>query len=611
MRGGTNGNAATLTVRRTKLENNGFYSTSNGDGIYGTNARFVLEDSALWSNKEDGLNAGVTSAYTPTPSEVSGTSFWNNGRYGVYIDQSTGADALGPDGHIAGKPGNAVYDNGTFGYSATETWVQLKAIRDSLSMDWSGTYWGPVSFTSCGLGTQNGHLSYGVTDANTTTPYPVDRGPVSYSTGTDITDPNHPIWCGNDSVVDNPPAYEMPAIQFPPTAPALFGGLQLEQTYGCTDCNLADRGLALALDAGKGLSPLAYTPWPVSTASGSLTQSATDLRLSGPGIAFAWTRTYNSRDTTTGALGPGWSHPYGAKLTVVDPPTNQLLDYRTGSGQKTRFNRISGGATGAATFAARGFDGTMKRLSSNAFELTTRDQRIYSFDSGGLLTQIKPRFLPATTLAYTSGKLSSITDSAGRTITVTYTVADPTLIDKVTLPDGRYAQYSYTSGKMTSVRDPRGKSWTLAYDGNGRLASIQDPVGHYELQNVLYDGSGRVTSEQNGTGDAISYAYTTSAPYDVTTVTIPGRGDWVYKHVGYMLFQLTNPLGRTSFFTYDGGARRATVKDPRGYLRRFEYDRFGDIVREVAPSSLGTIERTYNPSNDLPTEKVSHRRHLS
>jgi hypothetical protein len=58
MNGGTNGTAATLTVRRTKIENNGFYSTSNGDGINATNARIVLEDSALWSNKDDGLDAG-------------------------------------------------------------------------------------------------------------------------------------------------------------------------------------------------------------------------------------------------------------------------------------------------------------------------------------------------------------------------------------------------------------------------------------------------------------------------------------------------------------------------------------------------------------------------
>jgi hypothetical protein len=148
---------------------------------------------------------GVTSSYTPTPAEVSGTSIWKNGRYGVYIDQGASADSLGPDGNIAGKLGNVIYDNGTFGFTALETWQQLKAIRDApTAIDWSNNYWGPVVFIPCGLGPQIGHLSFALTDGNTTTPYPVDRGPVSYTTTADISDPTNPLWCGNDSVLDYP-----------------------------------------------------------------------------------------------------------------------------------------------------------------------------------------------------------------------------------------------------------------------------------------------------------------------------------------------------------------------------------------------------------------------
>jgi RHS repeat-associated protein len=112
-----------------------------------------------------------------------------------------------------------------------------------------------------------------------------------------------------------------------------------------------------------------------------------------------------------------------------------------------------------------------------------------------------------------------------------------------------------------------------------------------------------VTSEQNGAGDAIGYAYTTTSPYDVTTVTIPGRGDWVYKHIGYLLISVTNPLGKTTSYSYDSMARKASVTDPRGYRRRFEYDAYGNPVKEVAPSSLGTVTRTFNGTNDLLTEK--------
>ena len=92
-----------------------------------------------------------------------------------------------------------------------------------------------------------------------------------------------------------------------------------------------------------------------------------------------------------------------------------------------------------------------------------------------------------------------------------------------------------------------------------------------------------MTSEENGAGDATTYAYTTSGGYDVTTVTIPGRGDWVYKHSRYLLFRVTDPLERTTSYTYDGMGRRATVTDGRGNTRRFEYDAFGNVVKEIAP----------------------------
>jgi RHS repeat-associated protein len=598
--GGTNGTNSALTVRRTKVENNGFQGVNlRGDGMNVNNARVVVEDSAFWSNANDGIDYLVSSGYTPAPGEISGSSIWNNKRYGVYLFQDTSVAALAPDGNVAGKPGNAVYDNGTFGWATTERWHQLSILRTSTSVDWTRTYWGPVRFVPCGFGSQNGHLSYGAPDPDPTASFPIDRGPVNHTLAVSGSE-----GCGNDNLLVNPPAYEIPDLYFD-APPPMFEPLPEERTYG-TDCTSVDPLFAITSDAGAAIglaAPFAHTSKPVNTASGSLTETATDLKLAGPGVPFAWTRTYNSRDTTVGALGPGWTHPFAAKLTVIDSTT---LEYRCGSGQRTRFTKVTGGATGAATYRSKGFDGSMKRLADNSYEMKTRDQRKFLFDVNGNLTQMKPRFLPATTLAYTSGKLTSITDSAGRVITFTYLGSDPTLIWKVSLPspDNRYVEYGYTNGRLTSVRDPRGKTWTLAYDGNGRLTSIRDPLLRYEIQNVLYDGSGRVTSEQDGTGDTIGYAYTTSGNYDVTTVTIPGRGDWIYRHRGNMLFEVEDPLGRKTSYTYDSMARPATVKDGRGNVRRFEYDDRGNVVKEVAPASLGfSVERTFNATNDLLTEK--------
>jgi RHS repeat-associated protein len=597
MFGGTSGANMSLTIRRSKFESNGFYASSNGDGLNLWNGRAVVEDSAFWSNKEDGVDVGVTSGYTPDPAEISGSSMYKNSGYGVYIDLGTGAEAKGPDGNIPGKLANAIYDNGSFGFAQTETWQQFKGFTTALSVDWRGTYWGSVSHVPCSLGNQNGHLSFGVPDPNPGAVFPVSRGPVSYKLEIQGTPT---VWCANDYILVNPAAAEMPPILFPPPPPTV--GIGLEQTFGAMDCQCEEPENAVSIDGGSSSGPVRYTGWPVNTSSGSLTESATDLRLAGPGVPFTWTRSYNSRDTSTGALGTGWAHAFEAKISVSNPTTGEL-EYRAGSGQRTKFTKTSGGGTGAATYAARGFDGTLKRLASNAYELTTRDRRKFSFDSAGNLTELKPRFGPATALAYTSGKLSSITDSAGRAISIAYSVSNPSLIERVMLPDARYVEYGYTSARLTSVRDPRAKIWTLGYDASNRLTSIQDARGRYELQNVVYDGSNRVTSEQNGALDTITYAYTTSGDYDVTTVTVPGRGAWVYKHRNYMLFSVTDPLSRTTSYTYDLQARKATEKDARGNVTRFEYDERGNFLKEVGPSSLGTVIRTFNATNDLLTEK--------
>ena len=606
--GGTSGTAASATIRRTKVEKNGFFtSPSGGDGLHDFNAEVVVSDSAFWSNRGDGLEVGVTSGYTRPTSKITGSSFLYNGvastnpGYGVYIDQGPGAAALGPDGHVTGETANAIYDNGTFGFSATETWRQLRVTRQVLpnasDVDWSGTYWGPVEHVPCGLGSMNGHLSFGAPDPNPaiSPPLAVERGPVTHK-----LDFNLEGGCGNDYVLVNPPAEDLPNLYFKPPAPPTFGGLLLGQTFGNKDCQCFDPEIANSLDGGSELGPLAYVGDPVNTASGALTEFATDLRLAGPGIPFAWTRSYTSRDTASGALGVGWTHPFAASIAVVNPTTGEL-EYRSGSGQRTRFTRMTGGSSGTATYLGKGFDGTLARNASNEYDVKTRDQRVFHFDNSGKLTQIKPRFRPATTLAYTGSNLTSITDSAGRTITITYTGS---LIQRVTLvPDGRYVEYGYTSGRLTSVRDARGETWTLDYDTNGLLESIEDPLHHFQLQNVVYDGQGRVTSEQNGAGDTIGYAYaTTSDGNEVTTVSIPGRDDWVYTHRNNLLFEVTDPLDRTTSYEYDWVAHRTRVTDPRGNKRRFRF-KAGNLKREHVDGLDYTIERTFTATNDLLTEK--------
>lgn len=332
--GSTDGTAASAVIRRTKVERNG------GSGTYIFNAHALIEDSASWSNAGDGLKIWVASGYTAAPSVVTGTSVWDNSGTGVQITLDADVAALGPDGS-----GNAVYDNGSFGFTVGETWNQLTVSRTSLAVDWRGNYWGPVTFMPCTVGTMNGHLNFGAPDRDPTSNYPIPRGSVSHEfswagSGNDVT------WCGNDRLLVNEPLYAVPELYFD-APPPTFGGLLVGQTRGCGECDLQNPELAVALDRPE-LNPLEHTEGPVNTASGSLVETAIDLQLAGPGVPFAWTRTYSSQDTASGPLGQGWSHPFGTNIAVVDQATGEL-EYRSGSGQLTRFTKITGGSSGAAT----------------------------------------------------------------------------------------------------------------------------------------------------------------------------------------------------------------------------------------------------------------------
>ena len=141
----------------------------------------------------------------------------------------------------------------------------------------------------------------------------------------------------------------------------------------------------------------------------------------------------------------------------------------------------------------------------------------------------------------------------------------------------------------------------MQFNQQNKIASVTDRNGNQLT--YQYDGQGRVTSEQNGTGDTTTYAYTTAPPYELTTVTIPGRGSWVDKHRGYMLMSVIDPLNRTTSYTHDSMGRTASETDGRGNTRRYEYDASGNVVKEMAPVPLDyTTARAFNASNDLLTE---------
>lgn len=146
-----------------------------------------------------------------------------------------------------------------------------------------------------------------------------------------------------------------------------------------------------------------------------------------------------------------------------------------------------------------------------------RDQVVYLFDAQGHLTSEKDRNGQGLTFAYDGqGQLQTITDSVNREIAITYLNG---LVNRVTLPDGRYVEYTYSNGQLTSVRDARGGTTSYTYDAGGRLATVVDQNQHQVVRNVYDSASGRVTDQY----DALNHHSTFAWDPATQTSTSPTR----------------------------------------------------------------------------------------
>ena len=92
-----------------------------------------------------------------------------------------------------------------------------------------------------------------------------------------------------------------------------------------------------------------------------------------------------------------------------------------------------------------------------SFDLTQKDQTRYHFDAAGKLAWAEDKNANRTTLAYDgSGRLVTVTEPAGRTLTFAYTSpVGATLISRVTDHTSRSVQYTYDANANLVTRHRR------------------------------------------------------------------------------------------------------------------------------------------------------------
>jgi RHS repeat-associated protein len=333
---------------------------------------------------------------------------------------------------------------------------------------------------------------------------------------------------------------------------------------------------------------------PVNSLTGAFTTRETDLEIPGVGVPLSWQRSYTSRDTTVGRLGPGWVDSLDASLTV-EPDGDAVA--RAETGQRASFVRNQDGSYSGGS----GVDSTLVKTAST-YELMTREQTKYTFDLVGKLQSKVDRHGKGLTLSYDQGRLQTVTDSANRQLTLTYNPAG--LVSRVADSAGRDVEYTYDAqGRLETVTDVRGKVWTYAYDGtSSRLVSLRNPLGDFPYRNTYDPASGRATSQLDALGHETTFAW--NAQTETSTQTDPEGKDWVSDYEGDMLIETRNPLGHTTRYGYDDRGFLDEITDARGNRTTMTNDPRGNMLARTAPAPLSFVEEwTYNARNDVTSYK--------
>lgn len=253
---------------------------------------------------------------------------------------------------------------------------------------------------------------------------------------------------------------------------------------------------------------------PIAFATGETFIEQTDVKIPGLGGGLSLVRTWDSiwpgslSSFRSGIFGPNWRSTYEQRIVFA---TDSYLKYILEDGTSWSFGA---GATvtdwvvgGPANVAAKLNTDTS---TNSYFTLTfpSGEQRRFDKTTGNLIAIID-RNGNTTTVAYdSSGRLSTVTDPASRTMTFTYGGSFPNLVTSVAASAGVSYSYSYdTSGRLVQVTKPDSTTVSYTYNSLSQITAVTDSNGNV-LESHTYDGSNRGLTGSRANGvEALTITY--------------------------------------------------------------------------------------------------------
>jgi len=194
-----------------------------------------------------------------------------------------------------------------------------------------------------------------------------------------------------------------------------------------------------------------------------------------------------------------------------------------------------------------------------------------------------------------SGQLSTTTPEGRQTVTVLDTMTGR--VTQVGPPGVLPAQFGYDArGRLETITQGT-RTWTLAYDVQGNLATVTDPLSH--VISFEYDLAGRATKQTFPDLREVLFGYDESG--NVTGITPPGRPLHAFAFTpidleeSYLPPAVPGPLLQT-VNTYNHDRQLTRVTRPDGGTIELTYGPVaGQLFLQTLPAGEGQLTYQYDP----------------
>ena len=353
---------------------------------------------------------------------------------------------------------------------------------------------------------------------------------------------------------------------------------------------------------------------PVNIGSGDVSVDVPLFTIAQSPMPVSFELTYHSLapshpDAVSTTISSGWTHNFNASLRPTDPvhePGRLLLV--TAHGQRYYFDEVNS-SLWIAVKPAGATDEV--NLSGSEYVWKRVDGSEMHFDSAtGRWSSSRDRWGNAISGGYnTDGLLTTVTDSMGRAITLTYQSG---VLNTIQLPTSETWTLGYSNGNLSSITDPISPSpWrTFTYQPDShnvvRLLTAVRDAGNAILEQHDYDASDRgVTSVADGGRDAYTIEYDTPS---LGRVTITHNVDAMTTRVSTISLLKQNGqylptevdgvcpscggASTTQAYTFDKHDQAITRVDGIGITTTYAYDGYGNVISKIEGAGSSAPRQT-------------------